>query len=163
MKRYIAYFAILTVVLLTSNTKYFVQFLTRENVRHSIYERKEYTELSEKILTAAGDSDRVYFISQGDNGADSLVMRFILRPIAFGSDCGYSLGQPMYDGDIWTQEASADSLRDALMKNYDYLAIHQLDESFAENYGVLFEDPGSIVEESLYRVDKDSGLLKKVA
>ena len=36
-------------------------------------------------------------------------------------------------------------------------------ENFAENYGVLFEDPGSIVEESLYRVDKDSGLLKKVA
>ena len=39
------------------------------------------------------------------------------------------------------------------------LALCQLDETFAESYGSLFENPEEIADHTLYRVDRQSGLL----
>ena len=39
------------------------------------------------------------------------------------------------------------------------MALCRLNEDFAESYGSLFENPAEIADHTLYRVDRQSGLL----
>lgn len=43
--------------------------------------------------------------------------------------------------------------------SYDYVALYRLNDYFYEHYSVLFEDPAQIMENAVYLVDKDTGLL----
>lgn len=98
----------------------------------------------------------MYLVSQGDSGFCYFVIRFNVRPKALTASLGWSLGEPRYDGDIWTRDVSCEDLHEELLANYDYLAIFSKDDGFIKDYGkhdvvILLHGvgyPGGITEKS---------------
>lgn len=48
------------------------------------------------------------------------------------------------------------------MDNYDVFLIWTSDEYFRKNFSTLFSDPDSIADQSIYMVNKETGLLDLV-
>ena len=69
------------------------------------------------------------------------------------------MGQPFYEGDIWTVEKTPKQWREELKSNVDYVAIYHLNEYFMENYSEVFEKPEEIRENGIYKVNKETGTL----
>ncbi len=91
--------------------------------------------LTDKIELTCSEEDNMYLVSQGDSGFCYFVIRFNVRPKALTASLGWSLGEPRYDGDIWTRDVSCEDLHEELLANYDYLAIFSKDDGFIEDYG----------------------------
>ena len=128
-------------------------FLNRDAVAASYVRREPLDALAEDIRDNCAEDERVYFVSQGSDGRDQVIVQFGAEPISVGSALGHSLNH---------EEVSAEAWMDALMESYDYVALCQLDETFAESYGSLFEHPEEITDHALYRLDRQKGLLSRV-
>jgi len=139
----------------------FSNFLDRDQARDTMYIRGQYAPLADKINACCDSQDRIYFISQGGNGYDYYVTQYNIRPNSISSPCGYSLGQPLYDGDVWTRDVSVREWRDELFSNFDYVAISKVEDTFIKNYGALFANPEEIADQTLFFIDQETGLLKK--
>ena len=50
--------------------------------------------------------------------------------------------------------------QEILLAQYDYVAIYKLNAYFVEHFGMLFADPDAISENTLYRVNRESGMLE---
>ena len=97
--------------------------------------------------------DRVWLIDQGSSGRCHLIGGYCATPIVFGPDFGWSLGEPLYEGDIWTVNYPVDEWENRLRsEGYTYVYINCQDEQFVENYSKIFENPNEIEDKSLYRV-----------
>ena len=129
-------------------------FLNRDGVAASYVRREPLDALAETIRDHCTESEQVYFVSQGSDGRDQVIVQFGAEPVAVNSHLGHSLNPAALSAEQW---------RDMLLDNYDYVAICQLDDAFAEGYGSLFEDPGQIADHTLYRLDRQSGLLSPVS
>ena len=128
-------------------------FLNRDGVAASYVRREPLDALAVTIRENCAGTEQVYFVSQGSDGRGQVIVRFGAEPVAVNSALGHSLNP---------ESVSVESWRDALLKDYDYVAICQLDDRFAEDYGSLFEDPGQIADHTLYRLDRQKGLLSPV-
>lgn len=136
-------------------------FVSRQSVRNSINIRQPFSKISNTITQAVPPNSHVYFISQESDGFDYYITRFAARPAAVSD--AWSIGQPFYEGDIWTKSVSADELRNTLMVDYDYLAIYKTNSYFKDHYAELFSDPKEITNNTLYVVDKATGTLRPYA
>lgn len=113
--------------------------------------RKQH-EISPSILEKLdADTNRVYLISQGDNGFNVVILRYEFTPV-YASSPAYSLGPPYYDGDVWTKDYTIEELSEAL-EDYTHMYIYEADNQFKALYSSLFEDPSSIQNKTLYRVN----------
>lgn len=142
--------------------KQIYSFVHRDIVKESIAIRERYAVISTKINEVCDDHSAVYFISQESNGFDYWVTKFSVRPNTLQplSTNTWSIGEnPFYDNDVWTKGITAEQLQENLVQNFDYVALYRLNDYFYENYSVLFEDPAQIEENSVYLVDKHTGLL----
>ena len=126
-------------------------FLNRDAVAASYVRREPLDALAEDIRDNCAEADRVYFVSQGSDGRDQVIVRFGAEPILADSVLGHSLNH---------EEVSAEAWRSVLLEGYDYVALCQLDETFAESYGCLFGQPPA--DHTLYRLDRQSGLLNPI-
>lgn len=122
--------------------------------------RSVYEPLSSVIRNTCDGDDIIYVISQEDNGFDFWVIRFNARPNQVVTAFSWSIGEPFYDGDIWTRSITAEDWRQELISSYDYVALYKLNDYFYETYSILFEQPDTIGENQLYRVNKETGLLE---
>ena len=110
---------------------------------------------------------KIWMISQGDNGASYQVVKYLIKPNlsginGFGTERSWSLGQPYYQNDIWTQNLSPNEWLEILKKeNYEYIYLYNVDDKFKENYGILFENIDKIDNNCLYKI-KDDGKFKLV-
>ena len=129
-------------------------FLNRDGVAASYVRREPLDALAETIRDHCTESEQVYFVSQGSDGRDQVIVQFGAEPVAVNSHLGHSLNPAAVSAEQWKEK---------LLKDYDYVAICQLDDAFAEGYGSLFEDPGQIADHTLYRLDRQSGLLSPVS
>lgn len=125
--------------------------------------RSKYIPLSDEILRKCDGNDKIYFLSRGDNGFDYWVTRFNARPnnveVAFG---GWSLGSATSSEDIWHLDISSSEWMTTLVdENYDYVAIYQLGDDFAENYGSCFENISDLQDDSLFRLNRNERVLEK--
>ena len=50
--------------------------------------------------------------------------------------------------------------QELLLEQYDYVAIYKLNDYFLEHFGMLFGDPDTIAENTLYRVNRETGMLE---
>lgn len=130
-------------------------------VAASIETRAPYTAFGEKIASLVSEGSRIYYISQETNGWDYWVMRYTVRPSRLNPGFSWSIGQPFYEGDIWTKAMTDEEWRQELVEGYEYVAIYQLNEYFLQNFAALFENPAEIGAGEVYRVDQSSGLLIK--
>ena len=67
----------------------------------------------------------------------------------------WSLGEnPYSDDDIYTRDISVEEWMDELCETYDFVVISNVDEQFISTYGAAFEDPSTIANQTLDRLDK---------
>lgn len=111
------------------------------------------------------EKDKVWLIDQGSAGYLYVLGGYNATPVAFGPGSGWSLGAPLYNGDIWTVDYSVEEWVNALIKReYTYVYINHQDEQFTENYSSIFENPNEIGDRQLYRIcdDNAGGVILKL-
>lgn len=129
-------------------------FLNRDGVAASYVRREPLDALAQTIRDNCAEGEQVYFVSQGSDGRDQVIVQFGAEPVAVNSALGHSLNPGAVSAEQW---------RDTLLESYDYVALCQLDDEFTEGYASLFEDPGQIADHTLYRLNRQSGLLSPVS
>ena len=153
---------IASVVFFFTPTKAIYSMVTRASIESGVAFRARYEEMWKKIEATCDGNDNIYFISQGDNGFDYWVNRFNARPnnipVYDRTGWSWSLGEPFYDGDIWTKDIPPENFQEVLISNCDYLAVFRTNDYFNEHYGSLFA--GEIKNQSIYRVNKETGLME---
>lgn len=127
-------------------------FLNRDRVAASYVRREPLDALAQTIRDNCAEGEQVYFVSQGSDGRDQVIVQFGAEPVAVNSALGHSLNSGAVSAEQW---------RDTLLESYDYVALCQLDDEFAQCYGSLFEDTPT--DHTLYWLDRQSGLLTSIA
>lgn len=136
-----------------------INYIRRGSVDDSLAYRALFQPISdalEKIPTTS----RVYFIAQGSAGYEYWVTKYIARPHIL-SNGGWSIGEPFFEGDIWTREISVEEWHEELIEFYDYVLLYRVNDYFIDNYAPLFDAAKDIGNDSLYRVNKETGLLER--
>lgn len=147
-------------VLLISPMQSVSIFANHVTVRASQNIRNRYSIIIEKIEKNCKENEKIYFISQGNDGYDISNTRFSVRP-AWIYD-GFSLGGPFYDGDIWSKQLTVEEWRNTLFEDdCDYVAIYRLNDYFYQNYSSIFQNADEICENELYKFDKKKKLLRR--
>lgn len=118
--------------------------------------RLQYENIREFSEEMEWQKDKVYLIDQGGSGFVHVVGGCIATPICFSPNYGWSLGEPLYDGDIWTLNYSLEEWENILKSdNYTYVYIYKQNEQFIEAYGKVFENKDEIKDRALYKIDRD--------
>ena len=128
-------------------------FLNRDSVAASYVRREPLDALAQTIRETCGEGEEVYFVSQDSDGRDYVIVEFGAKPVKLSSALGHSLNPA---------EVSAEGWWGKLIERYDYVALCQLNEEFRQSYGQLFENSGEIADHTLYRVDRQRGLLIRI-
>lgn len=152
--------AVIYILLLVTPMKPLVQFAGGAYINNAAGIRSTYQPLVTKIMDAADSDSNVYFISQETTGFDYWVVRYSIRPNEMNDVFTWSIGEPFYEGNIWTASVSPEDWKDILIANYDYVALYKINDYFLENYSAVFEDPDSIRDNTLFKVNKETGLLE---
>ena len=148
--------AMIAILLPPQETK---AFITRTSVNQSIEARYLVDQFSAEVMEACGYEDkRIYPIVQGSNGYHYYLFKFTAKPCSLSSGISLSANGPLYEGDIWTVQKTADQWKQEL-ETYDYVMVYHPDDTFIETYGSLFEDPSTLGDRTLYQVDHASGSL----
>ena len=106
--------------------------------------------------------DRVYVISQNSNGLDYWVLRNMFTPVQINANYTWSIGVKYGDGDVFTAYKNIYSWSDDLQQ-FDYVYLFRVDEAFAEQFGVLFDNPADIGNDRMYRVRHEGGELVQLS
>lgn len=132
---------------------------TRSSVASAADFRAVYAPFSERILAQCAPGDDVYFVSQGSSGLDFWVVRFGSRPVVI-DNYPWSLGPAVDEGDVWSEDPGPEAWIDALVEGgFEYVAVYRSDDRLSGEYAPAFQDPSSIGDETLYRVDPAERLL----
>lgn len=153
--------ALLCAVLIGTPPQSLIRLTNRSAVADSVERRAPITALEQCFEESytGGENARIYFLSQEDTEYPLYMTKFSFRPHAVSAPLGWSLGEPFYEGDVWTRECTAERLRQELKANYDFVAVYHMNEDFAERFGELFEDPAQIGENRIFAVDAATGRL----
>ena len=89
-------------------------------------------------------------------------MQRIVNPYNLGERT-WTIGSQSADDvdNTWRMRMTADEWKAKLLSDYDYVALFRLNEDFFNDYSDLFNNPEDIEEESLFYVNKRTGLLEK--
>ena len=98
------------------------------------------------------ENDRVYVIAQQSNGVDNVFIRYQLTPMT-PSTGPYSLGPSYDEEDVWSVNITVDEWAE-LLKDYTHVYVAHTDDQFKSLYGSLFEDPSTLADKTLYRIEK---------
>lgn len=133
----------------------------RHTVLNTVNTRIRYTPITEQIEEITKDSDeilRINVISQESAGYDMLILRYSLRPnLIVGAE---SIGVPFYEDDIYTVEKTAKEWQEELKETTDYVALYHLNDYFFQEFSSVFENPEDIHENGVYRVERETGMLR---
>ena len=119
------------------------RYATRMYVEESITERREYEQLAEE-LHAITPEGKAWLIVQQDSGAVYHIVKFSVRPVQVQT------GQWSLSGD-----PKSDEWMDQLCESYDAVVVFRTDDEFVDQYGELFDNPGSVEDRSIYIVDPE--------
>lgn len=119
--------------------------------------REGYNMLLKPVFENCNENDKINYISIANGGMDYWVSRYLLSPITINyTGIGWSIGNPYYEGDIWSQYYDLKNYKNILSK-YDYVFIYQINDEYLKNYGELFNQKASDVNRGqLYKVDSNS-------
>lgn len=163
----VKYYCLLVVSLLVlvSPTDTIVSYLDRETYDYSVgIRRVNFLPIINLINDIAGEGEKIYFISQEAKGTfDYFYCKYYVRPRIFPAEGNYftwSIGEPFYDGDVITRTITVDEWQAELLEEYDYVAIYRLNDYFIEHFSSIFENPGDIAENTLFRVNTETGFLE---
>ena len=147
-------------VLLGTPPQSLINLTNRESVSRSVEIRAPINELAQRFESIhSAPAARIYFLSQEDAEYDFYMAKYSLRPHVVSAPLGWSLGEPFYEGDVWTRACSPEQLQRELRENYDYVLTYRMNEDFARRFADLFSDPSQIGPNRIYAVDPDTGQL----
>lgn len=144
---------LLSVLCLLTSMDVVFRFVVQENVRQSRKYRSAYTHVEEICAAIPQESAHIQVIAQATTGEAYYTLRYCLRPQLVGKGAVFSIGEPFYEGDVWTRSLTAAQWQTMLASTYDYVVLYRLNDYFYENFSSVFYDPASIGEERLYSVD----------
>lgn len=90
----------------------------------------------------------VYYIWQNETGLRSWIFGYGIYPRktnSGGHGGPWSLGEPYYEGDVWTADYTPEQLLN-VFREYDYIFIGNADEKFWKRYGALFSIDVDLME-----------------
>ena len=144
--------AVFCVVLLFSPLDYYSRLFRRKLVVESQQYRRLYISVTASLNDIHQDGDKVYILSQEDNGEDYEIIKYLSRPHTTYTGWRWSIGDaPYYDGDIYTQTVEHDKWINDLFDEYSYLIVYESNEWFSNTYSEYFD--GDINERQIYRID----------
>jgi hypothetical protein len=111
--------------------------------------------LAEKIeYLNLGVEDKVWIICQDTMGFEFYLFQYEVLPASVGS-IPFSIGTPSSEQDIWTDPKMTIDKWDSALSEYDYVIVFKSTETFIKEYGDLFEDPSTLNEQGIYRIEKN--------
>ncbi|MBO5555957.1 MAG: hypothetical protein J5927_02115, partial [Oscillospiraceae bacterium] len=162
--RNLAAVLVFTLVLCCTPASALHALTNREEVGYAASLRQPINDLAACFREAdPGEEQRLYFIDQGESEYPFYMAKFSFRPHWVSSPLGWSLGEPFFEGDVWTRPATAEQLRQTLLADYDYVILYQVNDSFRENFAALFDREQDIGPMRIYAVDRESGTLRLFA
>jgi hypothetical protein len=142
---------LIVLLMFQSPSGYITAYISKPN-EYSDALRSGFTNIKDKIRFAKfTQEDRVWIITQHLIGFEFYLIQYEALPASVGR-IPFSLGSPSGPGDIWTEPKMTLSEWDTALDNYDYVIVYRATDSFIAEYGSLFEDPESLVEQGIYRV-----------
>lgn len=107
-------------------------------------------------------TDRIYIISQANDGHDYWRLCYIFSPVQISPNYSWSLGAPYSPTDIWTINKTASEWSSDL-KSYTYVYIQKVDDRFINDFGQLFENIADIKATTMYSVNNtEEGIVLKI-
>lgn len=137
--------------------KIMLAYMYRSTVRASHGVRDTYSEIVNKTLDVVDGDDEVWFIAQETQGFERLIFKYSIRPNY--NNAWWSIGEPFYEGDEYTETKTADEWKQELKEDFEYVAIYSLNDYFYDNFSEVFTNSNDIGENRIYKVDKSSGML----
>ncbi len=104
----------------------------------------------DKLKSKLNPNDKIYFISQMDEGLRYHIAKYELTPNFIQPNLA-TLGNPHDGEDIWSRNLSVNELKEEL-KDYDYLYLDYVDLIFLDKYSDLFPEELP-VSNSAYKID----------
>lgn len=102
------------------------------------------------------EEDAVYFIADDTNVYEPLCAEYALYPYNADGSLGHNLNPDNAEFATWASDVSAEELADVLQKDYTYVYLYNVSSNFMVRYRSLFEDPSSIANRTLFRVNKNA-------
>ena len=100
---------------------------------------------------------KVYFIWQQSTGLQLQMLGYGIIPRFSNQGC-WSIGEPYYQGDVWTCSMDVEAFRSEL-HGYDYLFVAHADNRFRDQFSSLFNHD-DVDEGHLFRIAKDRNTLR---
>ena len=151
-KRIVTWMLILVFVI-SINGSNLKTLATRYHIQESRNTQASYNikELANEIIP---EDAKVYIVSQQDSGLDYWVLRYELYPRSVNAPFTWAFGDP----DTWTIAMTAQQWKEEL-ETYDYVILFNADKYIFENMSACFAEGTDILSQTIYRVDKSTGLL----
>lgn len=112
--------------------------------------REEALPLKQKIISNTPEDSRIWYIYLNSNGLHAMIFRYEIAPRKMNM-VEWSIGEKYGDGDLWTSNYSREQFV-ARWKEYDYMALGNIDNKFTDRYGIFFTSPpkaGSLYKKTL--------------
>jgi hypothetical protein len=113
----------------------------------------------EKFIPHMEENSRVWIIWQNTNGLEFHITRYLIAPRmvnGFNQSYKWSMGEPYYEGDIWTYNITQMAWRTEIDKmHYDYILIGSADDKFWQMYGELFCGEQKSKQPQLFKVESN--------
>ena len=156
--------AVIAVVILPAIPVHNVKdFLLRSSARASREYNWYLDEFCESVEEKLPDSPcRLYVIVQESDGYYYWALRYLLMPniVNEGVWSISSDGQPLYEGDIWTEKKTSEEWKSEL-DGYDFVVLLRTNDQFKKDYADLFSNP--FIADGLYRIEHQTQLLEFVS
>jgi RecG-like helicase len=143
-------------LLLFVDTTPLSDFVGRKNVEKSIAYRSEYDLIVQTIENNCSEGSKVYFVSENDEGLDLRIVRYSVRPVSVANVIKESRIATLPKSKKITPEEWMNTLTEG---NFDYVAIHSVDEALGRDFGQCFENVDDIQPDTIFYLDKDRRLL----
>ncbi len=153
---------ILSGIILISPMEYVGNYLRRYYVTSALNIRAPYEAISAEIEKYIPEGAEMWLIAQESKGFERLIVNFNVQEkfIKCYNSTG-SIGEPFYEGDVWTTPMTVEEWENLYIEGCDYVVLYRINDYFVQNFKSAFADDAEIAEGTIYKVNKETGLLEK--
>ena len=135
--------------------------LTSRNFTAANEKYYTYYAVADTAQTLIPQDARVYIVSQNDDGTRYDTLRYALCPRPVNPDGTYWLREPQDKQNEWTYPVTPRQWREQV-REYDYVLVYQADDYVQTAIAEAVTADAVIAANTIYRVDRDTGLLQAV-
>ena len=150
---------LLGAVLLFTPMEEMKKLVTRESLAFTQTQRSLCDASSAEICAHVPQDSRIFLIVQGKNGYDHGYLRYGLMPLETSEV--WSLREETDQLMMGYADLSAEAWQQMLLEAYDYVYVKHATPFFEAEYGGVFAPGSEVARETLYRVNKETGLLER--